>query len=198
MRRRIPAWLAGPIWVACSVSAAAAQESASLTVEGFNQLPWGASIAEIEATYGPPGNTETLDNGVVVLAYDDTLLDRPSVTLYAILEGAGLVKGQQMVRLDLEAGDCEGQYRSYRDLVTLRFPLIRPIENYDYPFTMSFCEAVEAREGTWATQWKDASTGSVVTVIVEQGTDVVKLVFESRIFLEWLGTVSEQVEDPGP
>lgn len=176
--------------------AVGAQEGASRTVDGFNGMPWGASVSEIESTYGAPRQTDTLENGIVVLSYDDELFDHSVVTLYAVLEGQGLIKGQQVARLDLEAGDCEAQYRRYRDLVTLHFPLIVPIENFDYPFTMTFCEAVEARSGTWGTQWRDEGTGSVVTVIVEEGTDFVKLIYESRAFLEWLGAASSPAEGP--
>ena len=181
--------------VAWPVSSAVAQDGASRTIDGFNGLPWSASATAVRAMHGVPQQTDTLDDGVIVMAYDDTLLQRPATTLYALLDGRGLVKGQHVAQLDLEAGDCEGQYRRYRDLVTLRFPLIRPVENYDYPFTMSFCEAVEARNGTWGTQWRDETTGSVVTVVVEEGTDVVKLIFESRTFREWVGADSDPGDD---
>jgi len=185
MRAPLIGILAGLAAVGSPLHPAVAQDGASTIIGGFNGLDWGASAADIEAKHGAPQQVDTLENDLVVLAYEDTLLDRRAITLYAVREGQGLIKGQHMVQLDLEAGDCEGQYRQYRDLVTLRYPLISPIEDYDYPFTMTFCEAVEAQNGTWATQWRDEATGAVATVIVEDATDVVKLIYESRAFREW-------------
>ncbi len=95
----------------------AGQQAVSVAIEGFNGFPWGVSRTEIEAAFGEPDQADRMDNGVLVLAFRDSLLSREAVTLYALLEGRGLVKGQHMVRIDLEAGDCEGQYRVYRDYV---------------------------------------------------------------------------------
>jgi hypothetical protein len=173
----------------------AGQQAVSVAIEGFNGFPWGVSRTEIEAAFGEPDQADRMDNGVLVLAFRDSLLSREAVTLYALLEGRGLVKGQHMVRIDLEAGDCEGQYRVYRDYVTLRYPLIKPVESYEFPFSVDFCTAIADRTGGWATQWKDPSTGAVVTVVVEEGTEVVKLIYESGAFLEWLDPPPSAEED---
>ncbi len=82
--------------------------------------------------------------------------------------------------------NCEGQYRVYRDHVTLTYPLIRPVENYDYPYTEDFCTALQNQRGEWANQWADTRNGAVITVIVQKGTDEVKLIYESSTFLSWL------------
>lgn len=165
----------------------AAQRTVKTSVDGFNGLPWGAPHQAIEDRFGSAVTTDTLDNGIIVLSYRETVLDLPATSLYAVVPDVGLVKGQHMVELDLEAGDCEGQYRRLRDHITFTFPLIAPVENTEYPFDLDFCEAVSEGVGVWATQWIDRSTSSVVTVIVEEGTDEVKLIFESEQFLDWLG-----------
>lgn len=184
---------AGPIAVMlaslallAAASGVMAQERASTSIDGFHGMPWGTTEAEIRAQYGEPAQVDTLQNGILVLAYRETLLGEPAVTFYAILAHQGLVKGQYVVKLKLEEGDCEAQYRVYRDHVTLAYPLIVPVENYDFPFTEDFCTALQNRRGVWANQWTDTSNGSVITVIVPLGTDEVRLIYESATFLNWL------------
>ncbi|NNK47491.1 MAG: hypothetical protein HKP01_01315, partial [Gemmatimonadetes bacterium] len=46
---------------------------------------------------------------------------------------------------------------------------------------------------TWANQWTDPENGAVVTVIVQEGTDEVKLIYESAAFLNLI----EQQPSPG-
>jgi hypothetical protein len=120
------------------------------------------------------------------MAYREELLGAPAVSLYALLGEHGMVKGQHVVKLDLEGGNCEGQYRVYRDHVTFAYPLITPVENYEYPFTEDFCTALKNQRGQWANQWKDPASGAAVTVIVALGSDQVLLVYESATFLRWL------------
>lgn len=184
----------GPIAVilAClalltTASGLIAQERASTSIDGFHGMPWGTTETEILAQFGEPAQVDTLENGILVLAYREIFLGEPAVAFYAILADRGLVKGQYVVKLRLEEGSCEAQYRVYRDHVTLAYPLIVPIENYDYPFTEDFCTALRNQRGVWANQWTDTSNGSVITVIVPLGTDEVRLIYESATFLEWLG-----------
>ena len=174
------------------------QQRASLSIDGFNGVGWGASEAEIRAEYGEPAKVDSLGNGIVVLAYREELLDEPAVAFYALLGAHGMVKGQHVVKLHLEEGDCEGQYREYRDHVKLAYPLLVPVESFDYPFTDDFCTALANGEGEWMTQWTDSTNGAVITVIVQRGSDEVLLVYESAAFLDWLGPgVSTEAEgDP--
>jgi len=166
------------------------QQHASRSIEGFNDIPWGASEAAIRGAYGEPAKVDSLESGIVVLGYRENLLGKPAVALYALLGDKGMVKGQHIAKLRLDEGDCEGQYRAYRDHVTLAYPLIVPVENYDYPFTEDFCTALKQREGEWANQWTDPGNGAVITVVVTRGSDEVLLVYESAAFLNWL--------EPGP
>ena len=184
---------AGPIAVALAyptllvvASGLFAQEHASTSIDGFHGMPWGTTETEILAQFGEPAHVDTLENGILVLAYRETLLDEPAVAFYAILADQGLVKGQYVAKLQLEEGNCEAQYRVYRDHVTLAYPLIVPVENYDYPFTEDFCTALQKGRGVWANQWTDTSNGSVITVIVPLGTDEVRLIYESATFINWL------------
>ncbi len=172
--------------LALGASSVTAQAGVSTSIDGFNGLSWGASAEDIAAKFGEPAKVDTLDSEIVVLGYSEDLLGEPAVALYAILPGQGLVKGQHMVKLKLEEGDCEAQYRVYRDHVTLTYPLIRPVENYDYPFTEDFCTALQNQRGEWANQWEDPRNGAVITVIVQKGTDEVKLIYESATFIHWL------------
>ncbi|MBT8479832.1 MAG: hypothetical protein KJO06_13000 [Gemmatimonadetes bacterium] len=178
-------------WV--GTSELSAQQGVSMSIDGFDGFAWGTSEAAIGARLGEPAVVDSISNGIVVLAYRVDLLGEPSVAYYALLGEEGLVKGQHLVKLQLEEGDCEGQYRVYRDYVTLTYPLIRPIENYDYPFTEDFCTALVNGRGTWANQWTDPENGAVVTVIVQEGTDEVKLIYESAAFLNLI----EQQPSPG-
>ena len=163
-----------------------AQGRVSTSIDGFHDMAWGSSDSTIQAKLGEPAHVDSLENGIVVLAYREDLLGEPAVALFAMLGDHGLIKGQHVVKLKLEEGDCEAQYRVYRDYVTLTYPLIAPVENYDYPFTADFCTALQEEHGWWANQWTDPSNGSVVTVVVEEGTDEVKLIYESATFLDWL------------
>lgn len=198
MRAALTALVLG-FWATTAVAPPlAAQEGASAAIDGFNDLPWGASRADIEAHQATPAQVDSLDSGILVLAYDDTILGRPGTTLYAVLPGKGLVKGQHRVELDLDAGDCEDQYSEYRDHIKFRYPLIQPVENASFPFDQSFCEAVRNGVGAWATQWTDRVTVSVVTVVVEKGSTAVKLIFESGAFLDWLGVdLPPEVDENG-
>ena len=168
----------------------AAQQGASTSIDGFDGLTWGTSRSDILAKHGEPAKVDSLQNGVEVLAYRTELLGEPAVTYFALLGTEGLVKGQHVVKLKLEEGNCEAQYRVYRDHVTLAYPLIPPVENYDYPFTEDFCTSLRNGYGNWANQWVDPDNGSVVTVIVPEGKDEVMLIWESAIFLNWLGAES--------
>jgi len=187
MKTGVIAAILGCLALLMAASGLNAQNRASTSIDGFHGMPWGTAETEILAQFGEPAQVDTLENGILVLAYRETLLGEPAVALYAILADRGLVKGQHVVKLHLDEGNCETQYRVYRDHVTLAYPLIVPVENYDYPFTEDFCTALQNRRGVWANQWTDTSNGSVVTVIVPPGTDEVRLIYESAAFLNWLG-----------
>jgi len=163
-----------------------AQGRALTSIDGFNGMAWGSSDSAIRAKYSEPAQVDSLENGIVILTYRENLLGEPAVALFAVFGDHGLIKGQHIAKLKLEEGDCEAQYRVYRDHVTLTYPLISPVETADFPFAEDFCTALQNGHGWWVTQWTDPSNGSVATVIVQQGTDEVKLIYESAVFLNWL------------
>jgi hypothetical protein len=184
--------LIGTILASLTLSSVAsdlvAQGRALTSIDGFNGMAWGSSDSAIRAEYSEPTQVDSLENGIVVLAYRENLLGEPAVALFAVFDDHGLIKGQHIVKLKLGAGDCEAQYRVYRDHLTLTYPLISPVETADFPFAEDFCTALQNGRGWWVTQWTDPSNGSVATVIVQQGTDEVKLIYESAVFLNWLNS----------
>lgn len=163
-----------------------AQQKVSMSIDGFDGVEWGSPEADVLERLGEPAQIDSLENGIIVLAYRVDFIGEPAVAFFAFLGDEGMIKGQYIVKLKLDEGNCEGQYRVYRDHVTLTYPLIPPVENYDYPFTEDFCTALVNGRGTWANQWVDPKNGAVVTVIVQEGTDEVKLIYESATFLNWL------------
>jgi hypothetical protein len=166
-------------------AAAPCQASASETISGFNGLAWGASYAEVEQALGPTPRSEVLESGITVLVFADSVAGENSVAMYAMLNSLGMVKGQHTVRLDPEA-DCVAVYRRLRDHVMLSYPLIKPAERLASDSSLGFCDAQRAGEASWVTQWEDERTGSVATVVLETGSDVIKVVYESAQFLDWL------------
>lgn len=186
MKCGLTAAILASITVLTGTSDLVAQQDVSMSIDGFNGIEWGSSEADVRERFGEPAQIDSLESGIVALAYRVDLLGEPAVAFYALLGDEGMIKGQYIVKLKLDAGDCEGQYRVYRDHVTLTYPLIPPVENYDYPFTEDFCTALQNGHGNWANQWTDPENGAVVTVIVQEGTDEVKLIYESAVFLNWL------------
>ena len=57
------------------------------------------------------------------------------------------------------------------------------------------CEAVKQGSGYWYRQWIDESTGSVISVRLESGSDQINLIYESLRFREWVGEPMESVPD---
>ncbi|MGB5676004.1 MAG: hypothetical protein WBO43_15845 [Gemmatimonadota bacterium] len=186
MKSGLTAAILASITVLTGTSDLVAQQDVSMSIDGFNGIEWGSSEADVLERFGEPAQIDSLENGIIVLAYRVELIGEPAVAFYAFLGDEGMIKGQHIVKLKLDEGNCEGQYRVYRDHVTLTYPLIPPVENYDYPFTEDFCTALLNGRGNWANQWADPKNGAVVTVIVQEGTDEVKLIYESATFLNWL------------
>jgi hypothetical protein len=158
------------------------------TVSGFNDFPWGTSAAELQSTLGPAAHDETLEAGIRVYVYRDSVAGEESLAMYAVLDSLGMVKGQHTVRLD-ERVSCEVQYRSLRDHIKFLYPLLTPVENRENRSLADFCTALEEGAASWATQWKDPDTGSVVTVQLEAGAEAIKLIFESAQFIEWVAAI---------
>lgn len=187
-------------------SAAAAQETTAeaggpfTSITGFRGLDWGASVAEVVAARGEPTGRRTLDNGIELIAYRGQLAERPSVVLYGFLEGRGFVKAQEIS--NLAGGEaCIEQVRDVHREINLRYPLISPAEQAKNNSPDAICSAAPAGEAFWHRQWRDDTTGSVITVSVRSGSDKLELTYESKTFIDWAaagdGPTTPDVEDEG-
>lgn len=161
------------------------QAQASSAVSGFNDVPWSISAAELESMLGPAAHSEELELGITVYVYRDSVAGVASVAMYAVLDSLGMVKGQHAVELDPDQS-CDEQYRKLRDYVKLTYPLLTPVENQDIQTRDDFCAAFREGKASWATQWRDPDTGTVVTVLLEPEAPVIKVIFESAQFIAWL------------
>ena len=162
-----------------------AQAQLPASASGFNDIPWGVSASELESQLGPAAHSEQLELGITVYAYRDSVAGAPSVAMYAVLDSLGMVKGQHAVTLDPDQS-CDDQYTKLRDYVKLTYPLLTPVENQDVQSWDDFCTAYEKGEASWATQWRDPETGTVMTVLLEPEAPVIKVIFESAEFIAWL------------
>lgn len=178
----------------CSVNSLQAQQRPSTTITSFRGLDWGSEVDAILATHGEPEEDTVLDGGLRMLAFRDSLVGQPSVVLFGILPEDGLVKGQEVV--NARGGqECIDQVRRIHRLVDLQYPLIQPTEQAKNNTAGMICEAVKQGSGYWYRQWIDESTGSVISVRLESGSDQINLIYESLRFREWVGKPLELVPD---
>ena len=176
------------------VPSAVAQQRASLTIEGYRDLTWGTAAEAVLETFGEPEEDAVLDGGLRMLAFRDSLVGQPSVVLFGVLPEDGLVKGQEVVNAR-EGQECIDQVRRIHRFVDLQYPLIQPTESAKSNAAGMICEAVKQGSGYWYRQWIDESTGSVISVRLESGSDQINLIYESLRFREWVGRPIEFVPD---
>jgi hypothetical protein len=174
--------------VAISPLAARAQSGVSLSIDEFNGFPWGTPASEIYARLGAPEQADTLNGGMMVLAYRDTLEESATVAMYAILAEEGLVKGQYSVRFDQldAAGGCESQFVRLRKYLLLKYPMIVPEDRSRNDSPKAFCEAVLDGDAAWISTWIDPGTGARAMVVIDAGKPRLNVVFESARFLDWV------------
>lgn len=196
----------GLLFVATS-SATAQEEFAEAegpytSIEGFRGLDWGTSEDDVIARLGEPTERRRLDDGLEILAYGSTLDGRPSVVLLGLLDEQGFVKAQEVSNL---AGNddekCIEQVRDIHREINLRYPLIRPTEEAKNNTPEPICSAAPAGEAYWHRQWRDEATGSAITVSVKSGSDKVEVTYESKAFIDWVGSEGDgarpEIEDEG-
>lgn len=172
----------------------------STTITSFRGIEFGASADEIRNAFGEPVEDRRLDNGLRMLAYRDELAGQPSVILFGLLDDPGFVKAQEVI--DLADGDaCVSQIREIQQAINLKYPLIRPAEQARNNTPDPICTAAPAGQAFWHRQWRDETTGAVITVSVASGTDEVDVIYESRAFRDWVDPESEAatgvIEDEG-
>jgi len=176
------------------VPSAVAQQRVSLTIESYRDLPWGTAAEVVLETFGEPEEDAILDGELRMLAFRDSLVGQPSVVLFGVLPDGGLVKGQEVVNA-FEGQECVDQVRRIHRFVDLQYPLIHPKEQAKNNTAGMICEAVKQGSGYWNRQWIDESTGSVISVRLEPGSDQINLIYESLRFREWIGEPMDVVPD---
>jgi hypothetical protein len=176
------------IAAAVSPSVVIAQNPVSMSVDEFNGFAWGTPPPELYARLGAPVQADTLEGGMVVLAYRDSLEGSASVAMYAILGEEGLVKGQHSIPFDeLEsAGGCEAQFVKLRKYLLLKYPMIVPEDRSRNDSPKAFCEAVLDGDAAWISTWLDPATGARAMVVIDAGRPRLSVVFESARFLDWV------------
>jgi hypothetical protein len=178
-------------------SAARADVRPSTSITGFRGIEFGASAEQIRSVFGEPIEDRRLDNGLRMLAYRGELAGEPSLILFGVLDDRGFVKAQEVI--DLAGGnDCIAEIREIQHEINLTYPLIMPAEQARNNTPDPICEAAPKGGAFWHRQWRDESTGAVITVSVPSGSDEVDVIYESRAFRDWVGPDSTQViEDEG-
>ncbi len=168
--------------------AAGAQERVAMTVDGFNGFRWGTPASAIFESLGEPARTDTLDGGMLVVAYRDSLEQSAAVAMYAILAGDGLVKGQHSISFDelSSTDECEAGFIRLRNYLLLKYPMIVPEDRSRNDSSKAFCEAVLDGDAAWISTWTDGTTGSRAMVVIDAGQPRLNVVFESARFLEWV------------
>jgi hypothetical protein len=163
---------------------AAAAIGASAEVSSFRGISFGASAEEVRQVFGDPVEERRLENGLQILAYRGELVGRPSLIFFGLLDDDGLVKGDEVVDLAGEE-ECIEQVRDIHHRIDLRYPLIHPAEQARNNSPDPICAAAPAGQAYWHRQWRDESTGAVITVSVASGSDEIDVIYESRAFREW-------------
>ena len=186
-RRFIPTTLVVLVQLLSSQTAVA-QNRVSMTVDGFNGFPWGTPASKIYESLGEPARTDTLDGGMVVVAYRDSLEQSAAVAMYAILAGEGLVKGQHSISFQelSSTGECEAEFIRLRNYLLLKYPMIVPEDRSRNDSSKAFCEAVLDGDAAWISTWTDSATGARAMVVIDAGQPRLNVVFESARFLEWV------------
>lgn len=171
-----------------SAPAADAQQRVSMTVDEFNGFPWGTPASAIYEALGEPARTDTLDGGMLVVAYRDSLEETASVAMYAVLLAEGLVKGQHSISFEemSRPGECEAQFIRLRKYLLLKYPMIVPEDRSLNNSTKAFCEAVLDGDAAWISTWNDSTTGARAMVVIDAGQPRLNVVFESARFIEWV------------
>ena len=166
-------------------------QTRSMMIEGFEAFRWGTPMADIIAARGDPAQSESVGDGLSLIAYRETVSGIPLVAVYGVHETAGLIKGQYTA--DVNRGDdCLEMFVTLRESVNAQYPLLRPVERRFHREVDDFCEAVSIGEAGWMVQWNDPATESFISVYIRAGTSTVEVAFESKAFQDW----AEQRDDP--
>ena len=175
---------------------AGAQQGVSLRIDQFDGFPWGSTEEEVLDRVGEPVQADTLEGGVVVLAFLGTIEDTASIAMFAFLPGQGLVKGQHSIAFDASE-DCVALFRVMRNHLLLKYPMIVPVDRSRNDSSKGFCAAVVDGDAAWISTWEDPQTGAQAMVSIEAGRPRLNVVFESAGFISWVED-PERASEPEP
>jgi len=180
----------------CLPVPAGAQQRASMRIDEFEGFPWGTTEEEVLARLGDPVRADTLAGDVVVLAFPGAIVDTATIAMFAFLPGEGLVKGQHSMAFDASE-DCIALFRTVRNHLLLKYPMIVPVDRSRNDSGKGFCEAVADGDAAWISTWEDPESGAQAMVSIEAGYPRLDVVFESARFIAWVDT-QEQPSAPEP
>jgi hypothetical protein len=181
----------------CLPVTAGAQQGVSLWIDGFDGFPWGTTEEKILDRLGEPVQADTLEGGVVVLGFLSTIVDTASVAMFAFLPGEGLVKGQHSISFDASSEACVLLFRTMRNHLLLKYPMIIPVDRSRNDSGKGFCAAVVDGDAAWISTWEDLETGAQAIVSIEAGRPRLNVVFESARFVAWVNNQQPpSVPDP--
>jgi hypothetical protein len=170
----------------CLPVTAGAQQGVSLRIDEFDGFPWGTTEEVIIDRLGEPVQADTLAENVVVLGFLGTIVDTASVAMFAFLPGEGLVKGQHSITFDASSEACVALFRTMRNHLLLKYPMIVPVDRSRNDSGKGFCSAVVDGDAAWLATWEDPETGAQATVSIEAGRPRLNVVFESARFIAWV------------
>ena len=173
---------------------AGAQQSVSLRIDEFEGFPWGTAQEAVLDSLGAPVQADTLEEGIVVLAFEGTIDDTASIAMFAFFPGQGLVKGQHSIPFDASV-DCVALFRDMRHFLLLKYPMIVPVDRSRNDSSKGFCDAVPEGDAEWITSWEDSQTGARALVSIEARRPRLNVVFESADFIAWVED-SERPPEP--
>jgi hypothetical protein len=173
-----------------------AQQSVSLRIDEFEGFSWGTAQEVILDSLGEPIQADTLEDNIVVLAFESAIDDTASIAMFAFFPGQGLVKGQHSILFDASI-DCVALFRDMRHYLLLKYPMIVPVDRSRNDSSKGFCDAVPDGDAAWITSWEDSRTGARALVSIEAGRPRLNVVFESAEFIAWVED-AEREPDPEP
>ena len=175
---------------------AGAQQSVSLRIDEFGGFSWGTAQEVILDSLGEPVQADTIDDDIVVLAFESTIDDTASIAMFAFFPGQGLVKGQHSIAFDASV-DCVALFREMRHFLLLKYPMIVPVDRSRNDSSKGFCDAVAEGDAAWISSWEDSQTGARALVSIEAGHPRLNVVFESAEFIAWVED-AERATEPEP
>lgn len=145
--------------------------SSPVVITHFEELPWGASKADIMAHHGEPLAEEAVVNGVE-LAYHREVNGQRVEAEFTVHAAHGLIVGAFVVPFS-SPEECGELFTSWRDAISRRYPEVpmreeQEVERED----LSFEDAFARGEASWCLEWDDPSKLSRIELLVWPSAEV--------------------------